>query len=571
MGYELKPGTTSSIAAGGQYDDLSSTSTQTYAVLGAEAVAAAALSAAAALASQNAAAASATAAATSATNSASSASAAATSATNASTSATNAAASATTATTQAGIATTQATNAATSATSAANSATSASTSATTATTQAGIATTQASNAAASATAAAATLVAVNQVFDNFDDIYLGAKASDPTVDNDGNPLVAGQMYWNTTEQEIRFYNGAVWERPEYSASQSALAAAASAAQAATSATSAATSATNAATSETNAANSATSASTSASTATTQAGIATTQANNAASSATSAATSATNAASSATSAANSASDAADSAAEAAATLASKANNGANTDITSLGGITGGISTVDFVQFDTTPETVPTAPGSLYWDSADGNQTLALVMADGTATQQIGEETYYRVKASSAITNGQVVMFTGTVGASGALTAAPATGLTADTASYVMGIATQDIALNGWGYITYFGLVRGLNTSAFADGTILYYDPSVAGGLTSTVPMAPSAKIQVCAVVNSHASNGSLFVRPAFGGTLGQYEGDVAITTPATNNFLVYNTNKWVNQTPAQARTSMDVDQAGTAVALAIALG
>jgi len=238
------------------------------------------------------------------------------------------------------------------------------------------------------------------------------------------------------------------------------------------------------------------------------------------------------------------------------LGLKASAGANSDITSLAGITGGISTADYVQFDTTPETVPTAPGSLYWDSADGNQTLSLVMAGNQATQQIGEELYFRVKASAAITNGQAVMFTGTVGASGALTAAPATGLAASTASYVMGIATQDIALNGWGYITNFGLVREVNTSAWAAGTILYYDPTVTGGLTSTIPAAPNAKVQVCAVVYQHASNGSLFVRPSFGGTLGQYEGDVAIASPATNHILQYSASGyWTNVAPATARTNL----------------
>jgi len=170
---------------------------------------------------------------------------------------------------------------------------------------------------------------------------------------------------------------------------------------------------------------------------------------------------------------------------------------------------------------------------------------LVMADGTATQQIGEEQYFRIKASSAITNGQVVMFTGTVGASGALTGAPATGLTASQASYVMGIATQDIALNGWGYITSFGLVRNLNTSAFTAGQILYLDPSVAGGLTATIPSAPNPKVQVCACVYSSASNGSLFVRPSFGGVLGQYEGDVGLTTLSTGDALVWNGTKWTN--------------------------
>ena len=128
---------------------------------------------------------------------AASASAAATSASNASTSATNAAASASTATTQAGLA---------------------SASAATATTQAGLASTSASNSATSASnsassASSASTSASNAAasYDLFDDRYLGAKASDPSVDNDGNPLVTGAMYFNTSSNVTRIYNGAAWQ------------------------------------------------------------------------------------------------------------------------------------------------------------------------------------------------------------------------------------------------------------------------------------------------------------------------------------------------------------------------
>lgn len=232
----------------------------------------------------------------------------------------------------------------------------------------------------------------------------------------------------------------------------------------------------------------------------------------------------------------------------------AQSGANSDITSLSGLTGGVTTPAYVTFDTTPATTPTADGSLYWDNADSIQTLSLVMANGDAVQQIGEEQYYRIKASSAITNGQVVMFTGSVGASGGLTGAPATGLTASTAYAVMGIATHSMALNGWGYVTAFGLVRNIDTTGsavgetWADGDILYYNPSVTGGLTKTIPSAPNAKVQVCAVVHA-ASNGSLFVRPTFGGALGQYEGDVSISTPSNGQLLIRNqtAGTWVNAT------------------------
>ena len=208
---------------------------------------------------------------------------------------------------------------------------------------------------------------------------------------------------------------------------------------------------------------------------------------------------------------------------------------------------------WVTFDNTPQSIPTnVPGTLYWDEADGNQTLNLVMAGGLTTQQIGEEQYYRIKASSAITEGQVVMFTGTVGASGALKGAPATGLTAATGLYVMGVATENIANNGWGYVTSFGLVRGINTTggaeAWVDGQILYLDPAVPGGLTKTVPIAPNPKVVVAAVVHA-ASNGSLFIRPAFGGRLGDFEGDVNISSPVNGDLLIYDAvqGRWENAT------------------------
>jgi hypothetical protein len=154
---------------------------------------------------------SATTASTAATNAGTSATAAATSATNASNSATSASGSASTATTQASNASTSATSAAASASTATTQATNASTSASGASTSASNASTSASNASTSATAAAASAASAAASFDAFDDIYLGAKASDPTVDNDGNALTTGDQYFNTTANELRVYNGSTWQ------------------------------------------------------------------------------------------------------------------------------------------------------------------------------------------------------------------------------------------------------------------------------------------------------------------------------------------------------------------------
>jgi hypothetical protein len=71
--------------------------------------------------------------------------------------------------------------------------------------------TSATNAANSATAAAASAAAAAASFDAFDDIYLGAKASNPTVDNDGDPLSTGDQYFNTVSNELRVWNGSSWQ------------------------------------------------------------------------------------------------------------------------------------------------------------------------------------------------------------------------------------------------------------------------------------------------------------------------------------------------------------------------
>jgi hypothetical protein len=162
-----------------------------------------AASVAAASASATAAATSATSAAASATAAATSASSAATSASSALTSANSAAADAATAAASVATIAGYASAAQTSATSAATSASSAATSASSASTSASSALTSANSAATSATSAATT-------YDEFDDRYLGAKSTPPTVDNDGNPLLTGALYWNTVSNEMLVWSGSAW-------------------------------------------------------------------------------------------------------------------------------------------------------------------------------------------------------------------------------------------------------------------------------------------------------------------------------------------------------------------------
>ena len=106
----------------------------------------------------------------------------------------------------------------------------------------------------------------------------------------------------------------------------------------------------------------------------------------------------------------------------------------------------ITNVDYLQFDTAA-TVTDATGRLYYANADQFQTLTFQM-NGSVIQHIGESQFYRVKCSGSITKGQVVMFAGTLGSSGGLIGAAATGLTPLQADRILGLAAESGVNNDW---------------------------------------------------------------------------------------------------------------------------
>ena len=205
------------------------------------------------------------------------------------------------------------------------------------------------------------------------------------------------------------------------------------------------------------------------------------------------------------------------------------------------ISGAWGSPDSLQFNT-GATVTSAVGKIWWD---GGTTLNVGMT-ANVTGHALEDQFYYIKASSAITKGEVVMFTGSVGASGVVTGAPATGVT--DGSYIMGIAAEDIANNGFGLVQYEGTMRGLNTGSFTDGAILWYNPAVTGGLTATKPSAPNVKVEMAAVINAgNGGSGSILIRVSPGSVLGGTDSNVQFGTLANGNVIVYNSTAgyWEN--------------------------
>ena len=102
-------------------------------------------------------------------------------------------------------------SAATSAATATTKASEAAASASTASTKAGEASTSAATATTKANEASASATSAEAAFDSFDDRYLGAKSSAPTTDNDGNALITGALYFNSSSNQIFNWTGSAWE------------------------------------------------------------------------------------------------------------------------------------------------------------------------------------------------------------------------------------------------------------------------------------------------------------------------------------------------------------------------
>ena len=232
--------------------------------------------------------------------------------------------------------------------------------------------------------------------------------------------------------------------------------------------------------------------------------------------------------------------------------SAAKSGANSDITSLSGITGSISSPTDIQMGSGSATT-LAAGRMWYNELTGS--LNFGMGGGNITQQVGEELFRYGKASAAITDSplQLVYKTGKVGASSAVTFAPAVAGILD-GDQILGLATEDIALNGFGRITTYGIINNINTTGasegetWADDDDIYYNP-VTGGLTKTIPVAPNLKLFVGTVINAGSGGaGSFIVKIGDNAKLSELS-DVQLTSPINGNVVVYDAalGYWRNNT------------------------
>lgn len=164
--------------------------------------------------------------------------------------------------------------------------------------------------------------------------------------------------------------------------------------------------------------------------------------------------------------------------------------------------------DALSFDLTAGITP-VPGQMAWNVDEG--TVAL--GKGTISNYLGAGTEILCRNASntvAIPKGTAVMFAGTLGASGRLKVAPMVANGTQPGYVFFGVTAEIIAGSGDGYVSVFGKIKGIDTSIYAEGAILWCNPAVPGGFTATEPQAPNLKLAVAAVLSSK-NNGTIFVR------------------------------------------------------------
>ena len=204
----------------------------------------------------------------------------------------------------------------------------------------------------------------------------------------------------------------------------------------------------------------------------------------------------------------------------------------------------ISTLEYADFDLDPAD-NAAVGRLWWNK--DLETLNIGLNDDT-TLQVGQEHVVRVKNDSNTTpigEGKVVMFAGAAGDT--VTVAPAISDGSVSHEYIVGITTQEIAEEDFGFVTQFGFINGIKTdyAGWQLGSLLYVDPANPGELTHIKPDAPAWHKPIAAVTRVHQSAGRILVRVDTGEVLGALH-DVNVSGAEDGDALIFNTttNTWV---------------------------
>lgn len=167
-------------------------------------------------------------------------------------------------------------------------------------------------------------------------------------------------------------------------------------------------------------------------------------------------------------------------------------------------------IDFHKYTVSPlvpDPVENTEGVVHWNDAD--HTLEIHTGLGNTIQVAQEQFGIGVNKTGGVADGKVVYLSGVIGNRPTFNFADAR---EGGKVSLVGVCTTANGDNQEEAITTFGLVRDINTSVWGAGTKLFIAADATGVLTASVPSNPNFRIWVATVVNSHITQGSIFISP-----------------------------------------------------------
>lgn len=181
--------------------------------------------------------------------------------------------------------------------------------------------------------------------------------------------------------------------------------------------------------------------------------------------------------------------------------------------------------------------------MQWD--DGNGTLEFGLKGGNVNLKVGQQLVVRVynDTGAQINKGQIVRIEGAQGNRMAVLLAQADGDPNSVST--IGMACENIAIGGEGFVTAMGLVEKLNTTGLTAGQPIYLSAVTAGAYTQTAPTAPNHLVTLGYVERVDNNVGSIWMKVDNGYEINELH-NVYTTGVTAGQVLTYNGTYWTNK-------------------------
>lgn len=195
------------------------------------------------------------------------------------------------------------------------------------------------------------------------------------------------------------------------------------------------------------------------------------------------------------------------------------------------VNGYLTSTDWNTFNNKIGTLTSTDGSVTVSGTGATRDLSVAYATDVVA-------LVRNATGATLTKGTVVYISGATGQTPTVSKALAN--SDATSAQTMGMLRENIANNSTGYVTTFGLITNIDTSAYTDGAQLYLSGTTAGAVTTTKPYAPTHLVYVGVVEYAHPTNGKILVKVQNGYELDELH-NVSAQTPSNGQTIVYNSS------------------------------